>query len=147
MPHRPSHILDVLFHCTLQWRHNEHEGVSNHRPLECLLNRLFRHISKKPLKLRVTGLCEGNSPVTDGFPAQRASNAENVSIWWRHHELVALSGNLSAELPICWDYSGWWLATLQCNVVSLWLNPYPEWSLICCGMHNLSWLSQIMIYI
>ena len=24
--------------------------------------------------------------VTGGFPAQVASNAENVSIWWRHHE-------------------------------------------------------------
>ena len=23
--------------------------------------------------------------MTDGFPSQRASNAENVSIWWRHH--------------------------------------------------------------
>ena len=31
-------------------------------------------------KLRVTGLCEGNSPVTGEFPAQRASNAGNVSI-------------------------------------------------------------------
>ena len=31
-------------------------------------------------KLRVTGLCEGNSPVTGELPAQRASNAENVSI-------------------------------------------------------------------
>ena len=26
-----------------------------------------------------------NSPVTGEFPTQRASNAENVSIWWRHH--------------------------------------------------------------
>ena len=24
-------------------------------------------------------------PVTGEFPAQMASNAENVSIWWRHH--------------------------------------------------------------
>ena len=39
----------------------------------------------KTSKLRVTGLCAGNSPVTDEFPAQKASNAENVSIWWRHH--------------------------------------------------------------
>ena len=39
---------------------------------------------RKPLKLHVTGLCEGNSSVTGEFPAQRASNAENVSIWWRH---------------------------------------------------------------
>ena len=43
---------------------------------------------RKITKLRVTGLCEGNSPVTGEFPAQRASNAENVSIWWRHHALL-----------------------------------------------------------
>ena len=30
-------------------------------------------------------LC-GDSPGTGEFPAQMASNAENVSIWWRHHE-------------------------------------------------------------
>ena len=46
---------------------------------------LFRHRSKKTSKLRVTGLCVGNSPGTGEFPAQMASNAENVSIWWRHH--------------------------------------------------------------
>ena len=45
-----------------------------------------RRRSKKTSKLRVTGLCEENSPVTSEFPAQRASNAENVSIWWRHHD-------------------------------------------------------------
>ena len=38
-------------------------------------------------ELRVTGLCAGNSPVTGEFRAQGASNAENVSIWWRHHVL------------------------------------------------------------
>ena len=47
--------------------------------------RLFRRRSKKALKLRVTDLCEGNPSVTDGFPSQRDSNAEKVSIWWRHH--------------------------------------------------------------
>ena len=31
-------------------------------------------------------LC-GNSLVTGEFPAQMARNAENVSIWWRHHVL------------------------------------------------------------
>ena len=71
---------------TLQWRHNEPGGVSNHQPHDCLLNRLFRRKSKKTSKLRVTGLSVGNSPVTGEFPAQMASNAENVSIWWRHHE-------------------------------------------------------------
>ena len=49
-----------------------------------LLNRLFGRRSKKTPKLRVTGLCAWNSPATGEFPAQRASNAENVSNWWRH---------------------------------------------------------------
>ena len=50
-----------------------------------LLTRLFRRRSKKTSKLRVTGLCAGNSPGTGEFPTQMASNVENVSIWWRHH--------------------------------------------------------------
>ena len=69
----------------LQWRHNERDAVSNHQPHDCLLKRLFRQWSKIISKLRVTGLCAGNSPVTGEFPAHRARNAENASIWWRHH--------------------------------------------------------------
>ena len=81
--HQPSSSKCVFI--SLWWRHNECNGVWNHQPHDCLLNRLFRCWSKKTSKLRVTGLCEGNSPVTSEFPAQKASNAENVSIWWRHH--------------------------------------------------------------
>ena len=64
---------------SLLWRHNGRDSVSNHQPHDCLLNRLFRRSSKKTSKLRVTGLCAGNSPGT--------SNAEKVSIWWRHQVL------------------------------------------------------------
>ena len=42
---------------TLQWRHNELAGVSNHQPHECLRDRLFTRRSKKTWKLSVTGLC------------------------------------------------------------------------------------------
>ena len=45
---------------------------------------------KQTSKLRVTGLCKGNPPVTGGCPSQRASNAVNVSIWWRHHAFAYL---------------------------------------------------------
>ena len=48
--------------------------------LDCLLKRLFSRRSKKTSKLYVTSLCEGNSPVTGEFPAQRASNTEDVTI-------------------------------------------------------------------
>ena len=78
---------------SLQRRHNERDIVWNHQPHDCLLNRLFRHISMKTSKLRGTGLCEGNSPVTGEFPAQMASNADNVSIWWRHHVFTAHKAN------------------------------------------------------
>ena len=75
----PSHYSDVTM-TTM---------VSRIQPHGWLLNRLFRRRSKKTSKLRVTGLCAGNSPVTGAFPAQRASDTENNSIWWRHKNMVA----------------------------------------------------------
>ena len=54
----------------LQWHHNERDGVSNLQPRGCLPTRLFRRRSKKISKLRVTGLSQGNSPVTGEFPAK-----------------------------------------------------------------------------
>ena len=85
--------VDAMAACTLHWCHNDHDGVSNHQPHECLLNRLFRCRSKKTSKLRVTGLCVENSPGTTEFPAQMASNTENVSIWWHHHEFSTTGVN------------------------------------------------------
>ena len=55
-------------HKPLQWRHNGRNSVSNHQPHDCLLNGLFGRRSKKTWKLRVTGLCVGNSPETGEFP-------------------------------------------------------------------------------
>ena len=79
----------------LHWRRNGRGSVSNHQPHDCLLNRLFRRRSKKTSKLRVTGLCTGNSPGTREFPKQMVSNAENVSIWWRHHGV----GHMTVPTP------------------------------------------------
>ena len=76
---------------SLHWRHNERDRVSNHQPHDCLFNRLFGHRSKKTSKLPVTDLCEGNSPVTGEFSAQRVSNAEmfpfdDVIMWCKFWE-------------------------------------------------------------
>ena len=78
-----SRVITGVRKKTLQWRHNERNGDSNHRRLDCL------HIQWKISKLRVSGLYEGNPPTTDGFPSQSASNAESVSIWWRQHDDAA----------------------------------------------------------
>ena len=116
---------------TLQWRQN---GVSNHQPQHCLLNCLFRLRSQKTSKLRVTGLWAGNSRGTGEFPAQMASNAENVSIWWHHHELpcwldfdyntqsfqLAMLWKPSVLFTICENYT-WNTSMLFTANWSLWL--------------------------
>ena len=84
LQHNGKRIL-ISIYASLLWRHNERDVTSNHQPVDCLLDRLFRRRSKKTSKFRVTGLCAGNSPGTGEFAAQRASNSENISIWWRHH--------------------------------------------------------------
>ena len=109
-----------MYSSSLQWRHNGHDIVSNHKPRHCLLNRLFGRRSKKTSKLRATGLWVGNSPGTGEFPVQMASNAENVSIWWRHHgvelirgfALIIISYFRVASLPQCHEVYGHnWPAT------------------------------------
>ena len=39
------------------------------------------HINKN-----ITGLCEGNPPVTSELTSESASNAENIPTCWRHHD-------------------------------------------------------------
>ena len=65
-----------------------------------MVSLLFRRRSKKTSKLRVTGLYAGNSPVTGEFPSQMASNAGNVSIWWRHHAIYASVNWITNDLKL-----------------------------------------------
>ena len=41
--HNHSPVISIL---PLQWRHNEHDGVSTHQPHDCLLNHLFKGFKK-----------------------------------------------------------------------------------------------------
>ena len=106
---------------SLQWRH-VCNGVSNHQSLDCLLNSLLGRRDEKTSKLRVTGLCEGNSPISGGFPAQRAINAENVSIGWGHNVhansillLIYLYAMTSFPVTSGWSLALWghWWRRLQ----------------------------------
>ena len=100
--HEIKFILSYLILSYLILSYNGHDGVSNHQPHDCLLSRLFRRRWKKTSKLRVTGLCEWNSPVVGEFPAQMASNVENVSIWWRHH-VYQQNGYLALLYTFTWN--------------------------------------------
>ena len=78
-----SHGCLLYFPITVTSHHLH--GVSNHRPFVCLFNGLLRLTWNKNFKDALLALCEGNLPVTGGFPSERASNAENIFISWRHH--------------------------------------------------------------
>ena len=66
---KPYEMSQSQHNGTLQWRHNGRDCASNHQLHHCLLNPVFRRRSKKASKLRVTGLCVGNSMVTGESPA------------------------------------------------------------------------------
>ena len=61
----PQMLSEIMvFFNTLQWRHNERDGVSNHQPHDCLLNRLFKAQNKENIKApRHWPLC---GEITDG---------------------------------------------------------------------------------
>ena len=87
------------YYCkTYYWRHNESDFVSNHRRLDCLLSRLFRHRSTKTSKLHVSGLCEG-SP---------ADSTHKGPVKWKtfpyHHVLTAIFYIPSGLVVVmCWS--------------------------------------------
>ena len=131
---------------TLQWHHNERDCISNHQPHDCLL----RRISTKTSKLRVTGLCAGNSPVNSPhkgtvtrkmFPLDDAiTNPVPPRQWWqsRHRD-----NSWFVSLYCCYHKA--------CNfadpdkfgkdINSLWLSDtisrYSSWVNIGSGMKNL----------
>ena len=79
---------------TSQWRHNERDGIpitSHTQPFIQGVNQRKHQSSASlwhwPLRGEFTG----------EFPAQRASNTEKVSIWWRHHEIMPCSRFLSSH--------------------------------------------------
>ena len=101
MPSRAFGVSE-MGRIALQWRNNDHGSISNHQPHDCFPSRLFRRRSKKASNLRVAGLCAGNSPVNGEFPAQRASNAEKVSIWWRRHCFLCPNSGAAISCPCHW---------------------------------------------
>ena len=76
---------------------NDRHGVSNYWPIECLFSSLLRLIKKKHQRSALLSLCEGNPPESGGFPAQRGSNAESASIWWRHKDIHLLLYQVAHE--------------------------------------------------
>ena len=139
-----SPIYALYSAISLQWRHKRRDSVSNHQPHDCLLIRLFRRRWTKTSKLRVTGLCAGNSSGTDEFPRKWPVTRKMFSIWWRHHDettrnseilLMKYSTNFLKNsrgyltwrtLHLMYGISNWCqLSACHCNQIQTYLTPFP----------------------
>ena len=105
----------------ITWRHNEAIAYQVTGISIFLLNRLFRRKSKKTSKLSVTCLCEGESPVTDEFPAQRPvtrkmlPSEDVIMIKWFEVKFVLME--------TCWFCRWWWWLkyVFSCDQAAIWL--------------------------
>ena len=80
-------------HFPLQWRYNGHDDVSNQHCLDCsLFTQTFvqAQIKENTKAMRHRTLW-GEFTGSGEFPSQMDSNAENFSIWWRHHANLVLT--------------------------------------------------------
>ena len=98
-----------------------------HWPHDCLFKTMFRQTSKQHQSPALLALCEGNPPVTGGFPSQRASNAESISISWSHFNQewspIRIPPHDWLQM-ICVRPVALWLLTTGQWVVSLTSDPY-----------------------
>ena len=76
VPFVTSHYCDVIMSAMVSQSTGVFDGVSIVCPTVCSGADQWKY------QARVTGRWRW---APGGFPSQRASNAENVSIWWRHH--------------------------------------------------------------
>ena len=72
----------------LQWRHNESDYISNHRCLHCFSTVGPGADQRKDQSSASLASVRGVHRWRVNYPPKKASNAENVSIWWRHHVVL-----------------------------------------------------------
>ena len=87
--------LFVKVDMCINWRLNEPDVFSSHWHFDLLPNRLIGHRPKKISKLRVNGLCEGNSPVTGCM----TSSQENL-ICLTDAQAISNNKSVSCHLPL-----------------------------------------------
>ena len=103
-PHEPCYLGSYTMHNNIAGMIHEQIGVEYYWPLECLIKSLFMLTSNRHQRSALLAICDGNPPVTGGFPSQRASNVESMSISWCHHEEE--SSGIYADC-ILWLYLFW----------------------------------------
>ena len=125
-------IIKLNWPSHLQTSHEDH-GIQNHCQLDCWFNNLFKLTSNKTRKLHVNVHLLGEQLVTGGFPTQRASNAESISMSWHHHAdhvyeldwhfmMTSSNGNIFRVTGhLCGEFSGpRWIPHTKASDAELW---------------------------
>ena len=94
------HNIRINVDTPLQWRHNGYNGISNHRPLQCLLKWWFRHRLKKKHQAPRHWPLWGEFTGDRWIPRTKGQWRGNVSVWWHH------DGNNSEWLM--WREENWY---------------------------------------
>ena len=110
-PWTPQGLLSLIVLCF--WRRgstptsNIYQDYLIHQPLDCLFSSIHRLTSEEKSKFHITGPLGGESTGNWWFLSQRASDAESVSISWRHHEINILKLLIFFTIsnPLCGDLS------------------------------------------
>ena len=91
-------------------------------------------------------ICVGNLPVTGEFPTQKASNAENVSIWWRHYVKIkeevggwTIRQVGAAIWAMCWGLGGKTWTEIHMRAELSFHGIYSEWISYCYIIPNTLW--------
>ena len=94
-----SHLENAIrkIYATLRWRHNGRDGVTS---LAIVYSTVYWGADQRKHQSFPSLAFLRGSPVTGEFPAQMASHAENIFIWWRHHDLF-LALNSCRSHDVC----------------------------------------------
>ena len=127
---RSAHVIMVFHYSDVTWASQRLRSSATRMFIQ-----QFRITLKKNQRSTLLALCEGNPPVTGGFPSQWTSNAESVSISSRYHMKMPCHISTYSSVAIAdtarlvlsrtresttWlhGYAGGWFAPqcLQCSV-------------------------------
>ena len=119
------HLWNSSIHSSRQDRHHYNDVImSVMAPRITCLRIVYSGVYSGAIKENIkapqwrTGFCAGNSPLTGEFPSQRASNAENVSIWWGHHDDDLLPPSWMIVYRPSVTQRHWWIC--------LWIQPHHQ---------------------
>ena len=90
-------VYSIVYSGVDQWKHQSSASLA-----------FVRGIHRRPVNSLPS--------VTGEFPAQRASNAENVSIWWRHHGKRGTHHQKTAKINNYVRMAHWWHRVSGINV-------------------------------